>query len=48
MARLPNTWFMADTEKLPRALNDTLSADKDVWVLFQKKNKTAAMPPSHK
>lgn len=28
---------MAEMEKLPSAINDTLTAYKDMWVLFQKK-----------
>lgn len=49
MARVPNPWFMAEMEKLPSAINDTLTAYKDMWVLFQKKNRAAAIPPpSHK
>lgn len=35
MVWLPNTWFMAEMEKLPSAINDTLTAYKDMWVLFQ-------------
>lgn len=48
MARVPNTWFTAEMEKLPSAINDTLTAYKDMWVLSQKKkkNKAAAIPPA--
>lgn len=47
MARVPNTWFMAEMEKLPSAINDTLTAYKDMWVLSPpKKNKAAAIPPA--
>lgn len=45
MARLPNTWFMAEMEKLPSAINDTLTAYKDMWVLFQKKIRLLPFPP---
>ena len=37
---------MAEMEKLPSAVNDTLTAYKDMWVLAQKKkNQAAAIPP---
>lgn len=50
MAWLPNPWFMAEMERLPSAINDTLTAYKDMWVLFQKKIRllAAISPPSHK
>lgn len=45
MARVPNTWFMAEMEKLRSAINDTLTAYKDMWVLFQKKIRLLPFPP---
>lgn len=45
MAWLPNTWFMAEMVKLPSAINDTLTAYKDMWVLFWKKIRLLPFPP---
>lgn len=36
---------MAEMEKLLSAINDTLTAYKDMWVLFQKKIRLMPYPP---